>query len=164
MILEEAGADIIKVGVGSGSVCTTRFKTGVGVPQITAVDETKHPGSISDYICSDGGCTSPGDIAKAFVAGADFVMIGGMLAGTKETGSVFNGSAWGNDKEYKTSEGKRVTFDTEAPQSLDDRIKSILGGLRSTGSYIGQKNIEDFYKAELIQVNEQTNDIWGPPS
>lgn len=155
--LYEAGADIIKIGIGSGSVCTTRYKTGVGVPQISAIDNCFD----TPYICSDGGCTGPGDTAKAFVAGADFVMLGGMFAGTIETGSVFSGSAHYCDRDYKTSEGK--TIQLPAMQSLDDQVIEILGGLRSTGSYIGQDKIENFYKASLIQVNEQTNNWFGPP-
>jgi GMP reductase len=165
--LYEAGADIIKAGIGSGSVCTTRYKTGVGVPQIETIDQVKWCmyNRHDVYICSDGGCTGPGDVAKAFVAGADFVMIGGLLAGTKETGSVHQGSAYTplRDGFYKTSEGKRVDF-KEPIQSLDERLQDILGGLRSCGSYIGFRRIEDFYKAELIQVQEQTNNLFGPPA
>lgn len=166
--LYEAGADIVKIGIGSGSVCTTRYKTGVGVPQVTAIDDvagipeelwTELKGQ--EYVCSDGGCTGPGDVAKAFVAGADFVMLGGMLAGYAETGYEFSGSAWGNTKDYKTSEGKTVRVGDGSP--LEDQIKDLLGGLRSCGSYIGQRQIENFYKADLIQVQEQTNDIYGKP-
>lgn len=176
--LYEAGADIVKVGIGSGSVCTTRYKTGVGVPQITAIDDIAEGiyqtyGARSKYVCSDGGCTSSGDIAKAFVAGADFVMLGGMLAGTKETGPVHQGSAYSaegtvrngatqSDGGYKTSEGKRIIVSGPL-HSLESTIQDILGGLRSTGSYIGQKRIENFYKADLLQVSEQTNDWLGPP-
>lgn len=161
--LHEAGADIIKIGIGSGSVCTTRYKTGVGIPQITAITECSRISTCSPYLCSDGGCTSPGDIAKAFVAGADFVMIGGLLAGTEETGVEFHGSAYlKQEVSYRTSEGKSVGF-IDITRSLDHVIQNILGGLRSTGSYIGQRNIEDFYKAELVQVTEQTNDWFGRP-
>lgn len=159
--LMNAGANIVKVGIGSGSVCTTRYKTGVGYPQISAIQSSMDYGP---YICSDGGCTSPGDIAKAFVAGADFVMLGGMLAGTEETGVEFHGSAYlKHEVSYRTSEGKSVGF-IDITRSLDHVIQDILGGLRSTGSYIGQRNIETFYKAELIQVNEQTNDWFGGPA
>ena len=174
--LYEAGADIVKVGIGSGSVCTTRYKTGVGVPQISAIDDCMADTTMmTTYMCSDGGCTNPGDVAKAFVAGADFVMLGGMLADTTETGPVFNGSAFeplcgdrgkatDHNRDYKTSEGKRVIFDhTQGSTPLDDRIRGILGGLRSTGAYIGQNKIENFYKADLIQVTEQTNDWLGGP-
>ena len=166
--LYEAGADIVKVGIGSGSVCTTRYKTGIGVPQITAIDDCEKMAAYYDgciYTCSDGGCTGPGDVAKAFVAGADFVMLGGLLAGTRETGNIYQGSAHLTDWDggYKTSEGKRVNLQ-EPVQSLDERLQDILGGIRSTGSYIGQRRIEDFNKADLIQVQEQTNDIFGRPS
>ena len=73
-----AGADIVKVGIGPGSVCTTRIKTGIGYPQLSAVIEFH---GLNAHIIADGGCTSSGDIVKAFAGGADFVMIGGMLAG-----------------------------------------------------------------------------------
>ena len=82
-----AGADIVKVGIGSGSVCTTRKVTGVGFPQLSAVIECADAAhGLGGKICSDGGCTVPGDIAKAFGAGADFVMLGSMLAGHEESG------------------------------------------------------------------------------
>jgi GMP reductase len=85
----KSGADIVKVGVGSGSVCTTRLKTGVGYPQLSAVSECAEAAQTNNgLIISDGGCTVPGDIAKAFGAGADFVMLGGMLAGHNESGGV----------------------------------------------------------------------------
>jgi GMP reductase len=82
-----AGADIIKVGIGPGSVCTTRIQTGVGYPQLSAVIECADAAhGLGGHIIADGGCTCPGDIAKAFAAGADFVMLGGMLAGHDEGG------------------------------------------------------------------------------
>jgi len=82
-----AGADIIKVGIGPGSVCTTRVKTGVGYPQLSAIIECADAAhGLGGQIISDGGCTIPGDVAKAFGAGADFVMLGGMLAGHDESG------------------------------------------------------------------------------
>lgn len=159
-----SGADIVKVGIGSGSVCTTRYKTGVGVPQITAISEAKQVKH--GLVCSDGGCTNPGDIAKAFVAGADFVMIGGMLAGTSETGTEIHGEAYlqetGEPGMYRTSEGKLVTVPEQG--SLQNVISDILGGLRSTGAYIGERSIEHYWKANLIQTNEQTNNVFGEPS
>jgi GMP reductase len=80
-----AGADIIKVGIGPGSVCTTRIQTGVGYPQLSAVIECADAAhGLGGHIIADGGCTCPGDVAKAFAAGADFVMLGGMLAGHDE--------------------------------------------------------------------------------
>jgi len=82
-----AGADIIKVGIGPGSVCTTRIQTGVGYPQLSAVIECADAAhGLGGHIIADGGCTCPGDVAKAFAAGADFVMLGGMLAGHDEGG------------------------------------------------------------------------------
>lgn len=81
-----SGADIVKVGIGPGSVCTTRIKTGVGYPQLSAVIECSDAAhGLGGHIVSDGGCTCSGDVAKAFGAGADFVMLGGMLAGHDET-------------------------------------------------------------------------------
>lgn len=81
-----SGADIVKVGIGPGSVCTTRIKTGVGYPQLSAIDECSFAahGKPQGQLCGDGGCTNAGDVAKAFAAGADFVMVGGLLAGTDE--------------------------------------------------------------------------------
>ena len=82
-----AGADIVKVGIGPGSVCTTRIQTGVGYPQLSAVIECADAAhGLGGHIIADGGCTCPGDVAKAFAAGADFVMLGGMLAGHNEGG------------------------------------------------------------------------------
>merc|ERR1712159_174115 len=79
------GADVIKVGIGPGSVCTTRRQTGVGYPQLSAVIECADAAhGLDGHVISDGGCTCPGDVAKAFGAGADFVMLGGMLAGHDE--------------------------------------------------------------------------------
>ena len=94
-----AGADIVKVGIGPGSVCTTRIQTGVGYPQLSAVIECADAAhGLGGHIIADGGCTCPGDVAKAFAAGADFVMLGGMLAGHDEGGGeVIN-------KYYETSE------------------------------------------------------------
>lgn len=82
-----AGADIIKVGIGPGSVCTTRIQTGVGYPQLSSIIECSDAAhGLGGHIIADGGCTCPGDVAKAFAAGADFVMLGGMLAGHDEGG------------------------------------------------------------------------------
>ena len=86
-----AGADIIKVGIGSGSVCTTRLKTGVGYPQFSCIAECADAAhGLDGHIIADGGCTTPGDVAKAFGAGADFVMLGSMLAGSTEGGGEKN--------------------------------------------------------------------------
>ena len=86
-----SGADIVKVGIGPGSVCTTRIQTGVGYPQLSAVMECADAAhGLGAHIIADGGCTCPGDVAKGFGAGADFVMLGGMLAGHKEGGGSIN--------------------------------------------------------------------------
>lgn len=123
-----AGADIIKVGIGPGSVCTTRIKTGVGYPQLSAIIECADAAhGLGGQIISDGGCSTPGDVAKAFGAGADFVMLGGMLAGHDESGGeliekngkkhkLFYGMSSstamekhsGGVAEYRASEGKTV--------------------------------------------------------
>jgi len=94
-----AGADIVKVGIGPGSVCTTRIQTGVGYPQLSAVIECADAAhGLGGHIIADGGCTCPGDVAKAFAAGADFVMLGGMLAGHDEGGGEVI------TKQYKTNQ------------------------------------------------------------
>jgi len=97
-----AGADIVKVGIGPGSVCTTRIQTGVGYPQLSAVMECADAAhGLGGHIIADGGCTTPGDVAKAFAGGADFVMLGGMLAGHDEGGGEVI------TKRYKTNELER---------------------------------------------------------
>ena len=96
------GADIVKVGIGPGSVCTTRIQTGVGYPQLSAVIECADAAhGLGGHIIADGGCTCPGDVAKAFAAGADFVMLGGMLAGHDEGGGEVI------EKYYKTGEWRK---------------------------------------------------------
>jgi len=99
-----AGADIVKVGIGPGSVCTTRIQTGVGYPQLSAVIECADAAhGLGGHIIADGGCTCPGDVAKAFAGGADFVMLGGMLAGHDEGGGEVI------TKRYLTNEFKPLT-------------------------------------------------------
>ncbi|MCI4377225.1 hypothetical protein PGIGA_G00201160 [Pangasianodon gigas] len=112
-----AGADIIKVGIGPGSVCTTRKKTGVGYPQLSAVIECADAAhGLGGHIISDGGCTCPGDVSKAFGAGADFVMLGGMLAGHSESGGE---TIEKNGKKYKLFYG----------MSSDTAMKKHAGGV-----------------------------------
>src|SRR6056300_320554 len=104
-----AGADIVKVGIGPGSVCTTRIQTGVGYPQLSAVIECADAAhGLGGHIIADGGCTCPGDVAKAFAAGADFVMLGGMLAGHDEGGGEVT-SKWYNTGELIPTPGDKVT-------------------------------------------------------
>jgi GMP reductase len=174
-----AGADIIKVGIGPGSVCTTRVKTGVGYPQLSAIIECADAAhGIGGQIISDGGCTTPGDVAKAFGAGADFVMLGGMLAGHDESGGEivekegkkfkqFYGmsSATAMEKhvggvaEYRASEGKTVEVDYRGP--VDQTVKDILGGLRSTCTYVGASKLKELTKrTTFIRVAEQENRVY----
>ncbi len=174
-----AGADIVKVGIGPGSVCTTRVKTGVGYPQLSAIIECADAAhGIGGQIISDGGCASPGDVAKAFGAGADFVMLGGMLAGHDESGGEvvekegqkykqFYGmrSATAMEKhvggvaEYRASEGKTV----EVPYrgSVENTIQDILGGIRSTCTYVGASRLKELSKrTTFIRVAEQENQVY----
>lgn len=163
--LYSAGADICKIGIGSGSVCTTRLKTGIGMPQFSAIY------NIAQYtndVISDGGCQNPGDIAKAFGAGANFVMIGGMLAGHNETGNgiygMSSGSAMqkysGGIESYRTSEGKHVVL-LENKGPLENAVLDILGGLRSACSYTNCRTLEQFIGTqEFIKVNNQANNLF----
>jgi GMP reductase len=115
-----AGADIVKVGIGPGSVCTTRIQTGVGYPQLSAVIECADAAhGLGGHIIADGGCTCPGDVAKAFAAGADFVMLGGMLAGHDEGGGEVI------EKFYKTGEWVKdvMTVDHIERSSWSDKIE-----------------------------------------
>lgn len=101
-----SGADIIKVGIGPGSVCTTRIQTGVGFPQLSAVIECADAAhGLGGHVIADGGCTNPGDVAKAFAAGADFVMLGGMLAGHDEGGGEVITRYFKNGEVAKTDSG-----------------------------------------------------------
>ncbi|WP_242086914.1 GMP reductase [Aestuariivivens sediminis] len=175
-----SGADIVKVGIGPGSVCTTRVKTGVGYPQLSAIIECSDAAhGLGGQIISDGGCSSPGDIAKAFGAGADFVMLGGMLAGHNESGGEIierNGKSFrkfygmssstamtkhiGGVADYRASEGKTV----EVPYKgeVEPTIQDILGGLRSTCTYVGAARLKELTKrTTFIRVNEQENQIYS---
>jgi GMP reductase len=175
-----AGADIIKVGIGPGSVCTTRVKTGVGYPQLSAIIECADAAhGLGGLIISDGGCTTPGDVAKAFGAGADFVMLGGMLAGHDESGGElferdgkyfrqFYGmsSSTAMDKhvggvaEYRASEGKTVEVPYRGP--VEGTVLDILGGIRSTCTYVGASQLKELSKrTTFIRVAEQENQIYS---
>lgn len=170
-----SGADIVKVGIGSGSACTTRIKTGVGCPQLSAVIECADAAhGIGGRIMSDGGCTVPGDISKAFCGGADFVMLGGMLAGhtenlvTDDEGQpLFYGMSSfeamnkyeGSIRKYRTSEGRVVRMSHKG--NISSTIEDILGGVRSTCTYIGARNIKEMPKcATFFRVNNQLNRIY----
>lgn len=174
-----SGADMVKVGIGPGSVCTTRVKTGVGYPQLSAIIECADAAhGLSGQIISDGGCTCAGDVAKAFGAGADFVMLGGMLAGHDEGGGTllerdgqrfveFYGMSSrtamekysGGVAEYRASEGKTVTVPYRGP--VAETIKDILGGLRSTCTYVGASQLKELTKrTTFVRVAEQQNPIF----
>lgn len=175
-----AGADIIKVGIGPGSVCTTRIKTGVGYPQLSAVIECSDAAhGLGGHIISDGGCTCSGDVAKAFGAGADFVMLGGMLAGHDESGGeliekdgrkyrVFYGMSSstamekhsGGMADYRASEGKTVHVPYKGP--LQYTIQDILGGLRSSCTYVGAAKLKELSKrTTFVRVSQQANEVFS---
>lgn len=161
----KAGADIVKIGLGNGSPCLTRPVTGVGYPQLSALLQCSgviH--SLGGYVLSDGGCSSTGDVAKALAAGADIVMLGGMLAGTTEChnptkyygmASAFARKKWETivPEEYRPIEGAEITFDTlKGP--VTPIIEEIKSALRSTITYSGFKCLEDFIgQGEFIRVN-----------
>lgn len=180
------GADIVKIGIGSGSACLTRKQTGVGYPQLSAVIEcadaahgiSKNNGA--GRIMSDGGITSPSCIAKAFGGGADFVMIGSMFAGFDQSGGElierdgqkfkehFGMSSitamnkfYGKVDEHRASEGRT----TEVPYKGDvnDFVHEILGSLRSTGTYIGARSLREFSKrTTFIMVNHELSKFLEP--
>ena len=175
-----AGADIIKVGIGPGSVCTTRVKTGVGYPQLSAIVECADAAhGLGGHIISDGGCRVPGDVAKAFGGGADFVMLGGMLAGHAESGGEivevegkkfrqFYGmsSKTAMDKHaggvagYRASEGKTVQVPYRG--SVAETVRDILGGVRSACTYVGASKLKELSKrTTFIRVAEQHNEVFG---
>jgi GMP reductase len=182
-IVEEllfSGVDILKVGIGPGSACTTRKMAGVGRPQLSTIIETTDAAhGLSGHICSDGGCTVPADLAKAFGAGADFVMLGGMLAGHEESEMEpfeKNGKKYlkfygmssaeamnkyaGGVAEYRASEGK--TVELEYRGNVEKTILDILGGIRSACTYVGAKNLKELPKrTTFYRTNIQTNDVYG---
>ena len=172
-----AGADIVKVGIGPGSVCTTRIQTGVGYPQLSAVIECADAAhGLGGHIIADGGCTCPGDVAKAFGAGADFVMLGGMLAGHDEGGGMVNVRSGtvqfygmssdtamnkhsGGVADYRSSEGRTVEIPYKGP--VENTIKDMLGGLRSTCTYVGAPTLKQLSKCTtFIRCTQQFNGVF----
>ena len=168
------GADVVKVGIGPGSVCTTRLQTGVGVPQLSGVIECADAANgIGGHIIADGGCVYPGDVAKAFGAGAHFVMLGGMLAGhTESEGEIVDGKVTfygmssdeamarhGRRKDgYRGAEGKVVNLPHKGP--VNDTIVEILGGVRSACTYIGAKRLKDMPKCTtFVRCTQQVNQV-----
>lgn len=193
-----AGADIVKVGIGPGSVCTTRIQTGVGYPQLSAVIECADAAhGLGGHVIADGGCSTPGDVAKAFAAGADFVMLGGMLAGHDQGGGevitkyymtdeyyvdengdsqfvnkvkqfvkfygmsseTANEKHFGGLKKYRSSEGRTVL--TEYRGDVGTTIQDILGGIRSTCTYVGAYELKHLSKCTtFIRCNDTHNRVF----
>ena len=205
--LIHAGADVVKVGIGPGSVCTTRIQTGVGYPQLSAVMECAEVAhDLGAYVIADGGCTSPGDVAKALAAGADMVMLGGMLAGHDEGGGeviskfyktdevkavpfyygdvdtfdvtwqpvveerkfvkfygmssgTANDKHFGGLKDYRAAEGKEVLVPYRGP--VENTVKEIYGGIRSTCTYVGAKNVRELpQRAEFVMCGDTHNRVF----
>ena len=190
------GADIVKVGIGPGSVCTTRIQTGVGYPQLSAVIECADAAhGLGGHIIADGGCTCAGDVAKAFAAGADFVMLGSMLAGTDQGGGevitkyyktnelesadfiehykieekrfvkfygmsseTANNKHFGGLKNYRSSEGRTVLIPYKG--NVENTIQDLLGGIRSTCTYVGASTLKQLSKCTtFVRVNNQYNRV-----
>ncbi len=195
-----AGVDIVKVGIGPGSVCTTRIKTGVGYPQLSAIIECADAAhGLGGHIIADGGCTCPGDVAKAFAAGADFVMMGGMFAGHDEGGGEiiekkfkthqyevdidgtllnpvietkkfvqFYGMSSdtamkkhkGGVAPYRASEGK--TVEVKYKGAVENTVNDLLGGLRSTCTYVGAPTLKQLSKCTtFVRVTQQFNGVFA---
>ena len=175
-----SGADIVKVGIGPGSVCTTRKLTGVGYPQLSAVIECADAAhGLGGLICADGGCTTPGDVAKAFGGGADFVMLGGMFAGHTESGGEtverdgqklrrFYGMSSkaamarysGGVADYRAAEGKEVLVPDRGDVSAT--VQEILGGMRSACTYVGARRLKELSKrTTFVRVTQQLNEVFG---
>ena len=171
-----AGADIVKIGIGPGSVCTTRKITGVGFPQLSATIECADAAhGLGGHIITDGGCQVPGDIAKSFGAGADFVMLGGMFAGHDECeGEIENDKMsfygmssedaqlkhYGKKASHRASEGKKVYILHKG--SVRTTVEEILGGLRSACTYAGAKTLKDLPKCTtFVKVNRQLNEVFS---
>ena len=169
------GADVVKIGIGPGSVCTTRTMTGVGVPQFSAIlDCADAANGVDGHIMADGGCVHPGDIAKAFGGGAHMVMIGGMLAGHDESeqqvvdGKVeFYGMSSDRAREkhgkrkdgYRGNEGRLISLPYRGP--VQPTVEDILGGVRSACTYIGARRLKDMPKcASFVTTNNVINRVY----
>tara|TARA_A100001015_G_scaffold319257_1_gene441606 strand:+ start:307 stop:1335 length:1029 start_codon:yes stop_codon:yes gene_type:complete len=175
-LILEAGVDVVKIGIGGGSACTTRIKTGVGIPQFSAVQDcAKAAHEFGAHIISDGGITCPGDVSKAFGAGADFVMIGGQFAGhdqnpgdvIEEDGQkykLFYGMSsehamkknYNGVNNYRTSEGRCLRIKYRG--DINGTVSDFLGGVRSTCTYIGCENLEEMSEmTNFVRVGKQFN-------
>jgi GMP reductase len=179
-LLISGAADIVKIGIGPGSVCTTRLMTGVGYPQLSAIIECADAAhGLRGHVCADGGCRSPGDVVKAFAAGADFVMLGGMLAGHSECEGewvekdgkriemTFYGMSSrtaldkyaGGRKDYRACEGKEAAVPYKGP--VKETIQEITGGIRSACAYVGATRLKDLSKCTTFVIchKPQSNTI-----
>ncbi len=164
-LLITGAADIVKIGIGPGSVCTTRVKTAVGYPQLSAIIECADAAhGLRGHVCADGGCRTPGDVVKALAAGADYVMLGGMLAGHDEcegewierdgrrVAMKFYGMSSatamekyaGGLKNYRAAEGRETTVPWRGPVAAT--IQEISGGIRSACAYVGADRLKDLSK------------------
>jgi GMP reductase len=169
------GADMVKIGIGPGSVCTTRTMAGVGVPQFSAIVECADAANgVDGHILADGGCVWPGDIAKAFGGGAHAVMIGGMLAGHDESeqpvvdGKVeFYGMSSDRAREkhgkrkdgYRGNEGRWISLPYRG--AVNNTVEDILGGVRSAATYIGARRLKDMPKcATFVRVENNINRVY----
>ena len=185
-LILHGGVDIVKVGIGPGSACTTRLKTGVGYPQLSAIDECAHAAhglksadKHHGLICGDGGCRLPADVVKGFAVGADFMMLGGMFAGTDECDGEWEYSQETKEKrnlvfygmsskkaqekhgtglkDYRSSEGRVIKVPYKGP--VGDVIRDIEGGIRSGCTYTGATSLKDLPKtAMFVKVNRTHHD------
>lgn len=170
-LLISGAADIVKIGIGPGSVCTTRLMTGVGYPQLSAIIECADAAhGLRGHVCADGGCRSPGDVVKAFAAGADFVMLGGMLAGVDEcegewiekegerVALAFYGMSSrkaldkysGGRRDYRACEGREIQVQYKGP--VKETIQEITGGIRSACAYVGATRLKDLSKCTTFVI------------
>jgi GMP reductase len=175
-LLISGAADIVKIGIGSGSVCTTRIKTAVGYPQLSAIIECADAAhGLRGHVCADGGCRNAGDVVKAFAAGADFVMLGSLLAGHDEcdgewieredapAAMKFYGMSSrtaldkyaGGRKDYRACEGREVLVPHRGP--VRDTLQEITGGIRSACAYVGASRLKDLSKCTTFILCHRTH-------
>ena len=171
--------DVVKVGIGPGAACSTRIQTGVGMPQLSAVMECSDAAhGLNGFVISDGGITCPGDMAKAFGGGADFVMMGGQFAGHDENPGeliIENGQKYklfygmssehamkkhyGEMAKYRSSEGRLLKIKYRG--SLESTVLNYLGGLRSACTYINAKKVKNMAKCTtFVIVSQQVNSVF----
>lgn len=183
-LILRGGVDIVKVGIGPGSACITRTQTGVGMPQLSAIMECSDAAhGVNGHIIGDGGVTCPGDMAKGFCGGADFIMMGGQFAGHEENPGeliaeqhgkelkmykIFYGMSsdtamekhYGKMDKYRSSEGRTVKIPYKG--KIVNTVLNYLGGIRSTCTYINSKNIKNMNKCcTFVRVNRQLNTIYA---